>query len=84
MSVSHSRTPLRCAALFAYSSTLVRFRPAFARVNPNAAQLWTAPRWALALLLACLSMLGPFTVDTYLPAFSGIAQTLHATPLQLQ
>ena len=53
-------------------------------MNPNAAQLWTAPRWALALLLACLSMLGPFTVDTYLPAFSGIAQTLHATPLQLQ
>jgi len=75
---------LRCAALFAYSSTLVGLRPAFARVNPNAAQLWTAPRWALALLLACLSMLGPFTVDTYLPAFSGIAQTLQATPLQLQ
>ncbi len=53
-------------------------------MNPNAAQLWTAPRWALALLLACLSMLGPFTVDTYLPAFSGIAQALPATPLQLQ
>jgi DHA1 family bicyclomycin/chloramphenicol resistance-like MFS transporter len=75
---------LRRAALFAYSGTLVRFRTGFARVNPNAAQLWTAPRWALALLLACLSMLGPFTVDTYLPAFSGIAQALQATPLQLQ
>jgi DHA1 family bicyclomycin/chloramphenicol resistance-like MFS transporter len=53
-------------------------------MNPNAARLWTAPRWALALLLACLSMLGPFTVDTYLPAFAGIAQTLSASPLQMQ
>jgi len=53
-------------------------------VNPNAAQLWTAPRWALAMLLACLSMLAPFAIDTYLPAFPGIARTLQATPLQLQ
>lgn len=53
-------------------------------MNPNAAQLWTAPRWALAMLLACLSMLGPFAIDTYLPAFSGIAATLSATPLQMQ
>jgi DHA1 family bicyclomycin/chloramphenicol resistance-like MFS transporter len=29
-------------------------------------------------------MLGPFAIDTYLPAFSGIAQSLHATPLQMQ
>ena len=54
------------------------------RLNPNAAQLWSAPRWALALLLACLSMLGPFSIDTYLPAFTGIAGTLAASPLQLQ
>ena len=53
-------------------------------MNPNAAQLWTAPRWALAMLLACLSMLGPFSIDTYLPAFAGIAQTLSASPLQMQ
>lgn len=53
-------------------------------MNPNAAQLWTAPRWALALLLACLGMLGPFAIDTYLPAFAGIAGTLDATPLQMQ
>jgi DHA1 family bicyclomycin/chloramphenicol resistance-like MFS transporter len=53
-------------------------------VNPNAARLWTAPRWALAMLLACLSMLGPFAIDTYLPAFSGIAATLSASPLQMQ
>jgi DHA1 family bicyclomycin/chloramphenicol resistance-like MFS transporter len=53
-------------------------------LNPNAAQLWTAPRWALAMLLACLGMLGPFSIDTYLPAFSGIAATLSASPLQMQ
>ena len=33
----------------------------------------------LALLLAGLAMLGPFAVDTYLPAFPNIAATLHAT-----
>jgi DHA1 family bicyclomycin/chloramphenicol resistance-like MFS transporter len=53
-------------------------------VKPQAAHLWTAPRWALSLLLACLGMLGPFAIDTYLPAFAGIAQTLQASPLQLQ
>ncbi len=36
------------------------------------------------MLLACLGMLGPFSIDTYLPAFPGIAQTLSASPLQLQ
>jgi DHA1 family bicyclomycin/chloramphenicol resistance-like MFS transporter len=29
-------------------------------------------------------MLGPFSIDTYLPAFSGIARTLGATPVQMQ
>ena len=53
-------------------------------MNPNADRLWTAPRWALALLLAFLSMLGPFAIDTYLPAFGGIAAALGASPLQLQ
>jgi DHA1 family bicyclomycin/chloramphenicol resistance-like MFS transporter len=53
-------------------------------MNPDAHTLWRAPRWALALLLACLGMLGPFSVDTYLPAFSGIATSLGATPLQMQ
>jgi MFS transporter, DHA1 family, multidrug resistance protein len=58
--------------------------PRLSILNPNAAQLWTAPRWALAMLLACLSMLGPFSIDTYLPAFAGIAETLGASPLQMQ
>ncbi len=38
----------------------------------------------LALLLAVLSMLGPFSVDTYLPAFGLIGKTLDASPLQIQ
>ena len=46
--------------------------------------LWKAPRWALAFLLALLGMLGPFSIDTYLPAFAGMAQALGATPVQMQ
>ena len=53
-------------------------------MNPDAQQLWRAPRWALAVLLAVLGMLGPFSIDTYIPAFSGIANSLGATPVQMQ
>jgi DHA1 family bicyclomycin/chloramphenicol resistance-like MFS transporter len=53
-------------------------------MNPDAKQIWQAPRWALAVLLAMLGMLGPFSIDTYLPAFSGIANSLGATPVQMQ
>ena len=53
-------------------------------MNPDAQQLWRHPRWALAMLLACLGTLGPFSIDTYLPAFSGIAESLRATPAQMQ
>ena len=53
-------------------------------MNPQAHLLWRAPRWALAVLLALLGMLGPFSIDTYLPAFSGIASALGATPVQMQ
>jgi len=53
-------------------------------MNPDAQQLWRAPRWALAVLLATLGMLGPFSIDTYIPAFAGIATSLQATPLQMQ
>jgi DHA1 family bicyclomycin/chloramphenicol resistance-like MFS transporter len=38
----------------------------------------------LASLLAALSMLGPFSVDAYLPAFPRIQETLHATPVEVQ
>lgn len=42
------------------------------------------PRWLLALMLAALSMLGPFAVDTYIPAFPTIAKDLDASVLQMQ
>jgi DHA1 family bicyclomycin/chloramphenicol resistance-like MFS transporter len=53
-------------------------------MNPNADQLWRAPRWALAALLALLGMLGPFSIDTYIPAFLGIAKALGASPVEMQ
>jgi DHA1 family bicyclomycin/chloramphenicol resistance-like MFS transporter len=53
-------------------------------MNPDASRIWRAPRWALSVLLACLAMVGPFSIDTYLPAFSGIAAALDATPVQMQ
>ena len=53
-------------------------------MNPNASELWRGPRWALAALLAVLGMLGPFSIDTYIPAFSGIAKALDATPVEMQ
>lgn len=53
-------------------------------MHPHADTLWRGPRWTLAVLLAVLGMLGPFAIDTYLPAFSGIAKALNATPLQMQ
>jgi DHA1 family bicyclomycin/chloramphenicol resistance-like MFS transporter len=48
------------------------------------ASLWRGPLWALSLLLAGLSTLGPFAIDTYLPAFTAIAQALAATAVQMQ
>ncbi len=53
-------------------------------MNPDAKILWRGPRWTLAVLLACLGMLGPFSIDTYLPAFTGIAQSVGATPSEMQ
>ena len=53
-------------------------------MNPDASTLWRRPRWALAALLACLGMVGPFSIDTYLPAFSGIAGSIGATPVEMQ
>lgn len=53
-------------------------------MNPNAHTLWRAPQWALAALLAVLGMLGPFSIDTYIPAFTGIASALGATPVEMQ
>lgn len=46
----------------------------------------TPPRrtWAFAALLASLSMLGPFAVDTYLPAFPAIADEFGASAIAVQ
>jgi DHA1 family bicyclomycin/chloramphenicol resistance-like MFS transporter len=43
-----------------------------------------APPWQFAALLAGLAMLGPFSVDTYLPAFSDMARDLVTSPLKIQ
>ncbi|MFO1414044.1 MAG: multidrug effflux MFS transporter [Burkholderiales bacterium] len=40
--------------------------------------------WRLAALLASLSMLGPFAVDMYLPAFPAIAADLRTGPIGMQ
>ena len=53
-------------------------------MNPDAQHLWKAPRWALAVLLALLGMLGPFSIDTYIPAFAAIGRSLQATPVEMQ
>src|SRR5205085_1259544 len=41
-------------------------------------------RWGFAAMLAALGTLGPFCIDAYLPAFGGIQQSLHASPLEIQ
>jgi len=44
----------------------------------------TPPPRGIALLLAALSSLGPFAIDTYLPSFHDIGATLAATPIEVQ
>lgn len=39
---------------------------------------------ALAIMLAALAMLGPFSVDTYLPAFPSIQASLQASQIEVQ
>jgi len=38
----------------------------------------------LAFVLAALAAIGPFSIDTYLPAFRAMGEALSATPLQIQ
>jgi MFS transporter, DHA1 family, multidrug resistance protein len=42
------------------------------------------PPRGIAILLASLSALGPFSIDTYLPSFQDIGASLHATPIEVQ
>lgn len=44
----------------------------------------TRQRIVWALLLAALASIGPFAIDTYLPAFDGIGRSLQSTPVQMQ
>lgn len=44
----------------------------------------SSPPRGIALLLAAMSALGPFSIDTYLPSFLDIGQSLRATPLEVQ
>jgi DHA1 family bicyclomycin/chloramphenicol resistance-like MFS transporter len=43
-----------------------------------------AGAWPLAILLAALAMLGPFSIDIYLPAFHDIGADLDVAPLAVQ
>jgi DHA1 family bicyclomycin/chloramphenicol resistance-like MFS transporter len=47
-------------------------------------QFHRAPRWVLAALLAALATLGPFAIDTYLPAFDGMTRDLNTSMLSMQ
>ena len=51
-------------------------------MNPDAHLLWRGPALAARRAARRLGMLGPFSIDTYLPAFTGIAQSIGATPVR--
>jgi len=51
---------------------------------PHGTQHTKSFKYGFAALLAALSTLGPFSVDTYLPAFAGIQDSLGTTPLGVQ
>ncbi len=51
---------------------------------PSHSAQHSAPPRSTPLLLAALAALGPFSVDTYLPSFHAIGESLHATPLEVQ
>lgn len=53
-------------------------------LTPHPYPAWRGPMWALPALLAALSVLGPFAIDTYLPAFEGIAASLGTSKAHLQ
>jgi DHA1 family bicyclomycin/chloramphenicol resistance-like MFS transporter len=52
--------------------------------SPQARQRKPLGAAALAAVLAGLSMLGPFSIDAYLPAFPNIQQSLGASPVEVQ
>ncbi len=53
-------------------------------VPPPASHTAPLSNVALAVMLAGLSMLGPFSIDAYLPAFPAIQASLQASPIEVQ
>jgi DHA1 family bicyclomycin/chloramphenicol resistance-like MFS transporter len=53
-------------------------------VESSTAPLAHRRSWGFAAMLASLSMLGPFAVDMYLPAFPAIGAEFGVTPIALQ
>lgn len=51
---------------------------------PQPSHMKPLSRGALATMLAALAMLGPFSIDTYLPAFPFIQTSLNASALEVQ
>lgn len=47
-------------------------------------QTSSPPPRGIAFVLAALGALGPFSIDAYLPSFPDIAQSLGATPIEVQ
>ncbi|MHB8773022.1 MAG: multidrug effflux MFS transporter [Syntrophales bacterium] len=54
------------------------------RTESQPAVQWAKPVWWLSALLASLATLGPFAIDTYLPAFTAIRGSLGASEFQMQ
>jgi DHA1 family bicyclomycin/chloramphenicol resistance-like MFS transporter len=55
-----------------------------AGLRPAVTHATVAGPTLLAVMLAGLAMLGPFSVDTYLPAFPQMQEALQATPMAVQ
>ncbi|QJR16545.1 multidrug effflux MFS transporter [Usitatibacter palustris] len=53
-------------------------------MNPQKGTDSRAFRWGFAALLAALATIGPFSIDTYLPAFAGIEKSLGTTLVGMQ
>ena len=58
--------------------------PAFGTNSVVVASRHQQGSWRFAALLASLSMLGPFAIDMYLPAFNAISQEFDASPIAVQ
>jgi DHA1 family bicyclomycin/chloramphenicol resistance-like MFS transporter len=59
-------------------------RAAATVVRPRGAAPAHERSWALAAMLAALSMLGPFAIDMYLPAFDAIVAEFETSPIAVQ